>query len=105
LPPTAGQDIVEHARFFQQAHVLKGAGDAEPRDLVRRQFVDRAIVKRDAAGSELQQAGDEVDDRGLPGAVRADQPGDAARPRGHGEVLHGKYTTETAGYIIETKQI
>jgi hypothetical protein len=58
--------------------------------------VDLTTVKRYAAGGELQQAGNEIDDRGLAGAVRADQPGDAARPRDHGKILHGKYAAETA---------
>ena len=81
LLPAAGENIVQHTGFLEQAHVLEGARDAEPRDLVRRQLVDLAIIKSDAAGGELQQSGNEIDDRGFAGAVGADQPGDAARDK------------------------
>ena len=45
----AGQEIVEHRHVREQLAVLEGAGDAEPRDLVRRAAGDILAAKADRA--------------------------------------------------------
>ena len=44
----AGEQIIEHAHLREQLAVLEGAGEAEPRDLVRRAAGD---VARRGSGS------------------------------------------------------
>ena len=54
------------------------AGDAGGDDLVRRQPRDVGAVEHDAAGARRRQPEDRADQRGLAGAVGAEQAGDAA---------------------------
>ena len=46
--------------------------DARPRGIERARQDDRAAVERDPAGGRLVRAGQELDERGLAGTVRAD---------------------------------
>ena len=65
----------------KQPRILEHVADAPP---VRRhvdacgRVVERFAVERDDAAVRPQQAGDHVDQRGLAGAGRAEQAGDAA---------------------------
>ena len=52
--------------------MLEGAGDAEPRDLVRRAAGDILAAKADRALAAIEPA-DAVEHAGLAGAVRPDQ--------------------------------
>ena len=49
-PAEAGDDIVRHTRFLEQADVLECPRDAAPRDFVRLEFVDltddQAVMRR-----------------------------------------------------------
>ena len=63
----------------------------EPGPPVRRQPADVAAVEDDPAARRLLQAGDDVERRGLAGAVGTDQPGDVAGVRrdvGRADRLH-----------------
>src|SRR2546430_16566217 len=57
---------------------LEGAHDAQACALVSRRARDRAGPQPDLAGAQLLEPGDGVDQRGLAGAVGADQPQDVA---------------------------
>ena len=78
-PPVV--EILPHVEMRKQPRVLKHVTDAPP---VRRHMnacggvVQRFTVERDDAAVGPQQACDHVDQRGLAGAGRAEQPGDAA---------------------------
>ena len=56
-------------------------------DLVRREAGDLLVLEADAAAIDRVDGGDEVEDRRLPGAVRADEPDDLFLV--HGEVQIG----------------
>jgi hypothetical protein len=43
---------------------------------VRLELSDVLLVEYDASGAELQESGDQIDDRGLARAIRADEPRD-----------------------------
>ncbi len=70
----ADADIVHHGEIGEQRHILEGAADADLGDLVRRARQDAGAFHQDVAGRRLIETGQAVEQRGLAGAVRADQP-------------------------------
>ena len=68
----AGEQIVEHRHLRKQLAVLEGAGQTQPRDLVRLAPGDLAAAKADAAFAAVDAA-DAIEHAGLAGAVRPDQ--------------------------------
>ena len=74
----AEHQVVEHGEAAEQGDVLERARHAERRDLARRPARDVAALEHDAAGIRLVEAGDHVEQRGLAGAVGADDREDAA---------------------------
>src|SRR5690242_12241571 len=75
----ANGDVLEDAEAVERPHDLEGAAHARVADLVRAQARDGAAVERDAAGGRDMNAGDQVEDRRLAGAVGPDQGMDRAR--------------------------
>ena len=75
----ADGDVFAHAQSGERLHDLECARDAAPREPMRRHAGDvlagEADRRRRSAGME---PGDDGEQRGLAGAVRADQRGDAA---------------------------
>ena len=80
----AHQHVLEARHRREQADVLERAPDAEVRDRVRRQAGDVAAVEQDLAGRRRVDARQHVEERGLAGAVGADQADD--RPARDDEV-------------------
>ena len=68
----AGEQIIDHAHLRKQLAVLKGAGDAQARQFVRRQAGDVAAAKAYGALPAINAA-DAVEHAGLAGAIRPDQ--------------------------------
>jgi len=68
----ADHDVVEHAHVVEQRQVLESAADAERGPCVRIEARDVAPSIEKLALGRTVAAGDAVDDRGLPGAVWAD---------------------------------
>src|SRR6185436_1134067 len=69
----ADQQVFVHRQSIEQLWNLKRTADAEPGDLARRQRRDVTFAEYDAARTGFQVTGDHVDERGLAGAVAADQ--------------------------------
>ena len=67
------QHVLEHGHVGEQADVLERPRDAELRDLIRLLAVDARPVEMDFAFGRLVQARQQVEDRRLARAVRADQ--------------------------------
>ncbi len=74
----ADHDVFQQGHFLEHADVLERTGDTALGDLVRRDLADVLAVEFDRAAGSAQQTGDQVEDGGLAGAVRADQAKDAA---------------------------
>ena len=76
-------DVLQHGKVLEELHELEGANEARRRDLLRRPRGDVLAREHDAPGVRRLEAGNQVEQRGLAGAVRADHRGDAAfrRPR------------------------
>jgi len=75
------QQVLEHAHVGEELAVLESARNAQPCDAVRLVARDVARVERDAPCAWAIDAADAVQDRGLAGAVRADQREQLAGPR------------------------
>ena len=69
----AHQQIVAHRHERKHAPPLGNHGDAHAHDRLGSQAVDALAVERDAALPDASEAGDRAQDRGLAGAVGADQ--------------------------------
>ena len=72
------RDIVVGREIGEDAGDLERVGDAEPHAQVGRHCGDVVAVEGDGAGRRQQAAGDQADEGGLAGAVRADQRTDLA---------------------------
>ena len=72
------QQIVVNGIVRKHAGALEGADQAEVGDLVRLQSVERRPAIADGAVGRIQKAGDDVEGRGLAGAVGPDQADDLA---------------------------
>ena len=83
----ADQDVLQHGEGGEQADVLEGAGDAGGQDLVRRQAEQLAALEADGAAGGGHEAGDDVEEGGLAGAVGADDGDDAAVGDGDVDLL------------------
>src|SRR4029079_19377031 len=70
------------------------APHAEAADVVRRQPRDVAALEQDGAGVGAQMAGDQVEQRGLAGAVGPDDGGDLALGHAHAGVVDGQEAVE-----------
>src|SRR5215472_1230510 len=74
-----GHDHVLHDRQpGEDPGQLEGPADSPRENLVRGQAGDLGFIEVDVAAVHPPVAGDHVEQGGLPGAIRPDQPGDAA---------------------------
>ena len=72
----ADQHVLDRRHVREQADVLERAADAGSRDAVHAAGRRRARRGTDLAGGRLVEAGQDVEERRLPGAVRADDADD-----------------------------
>ena len=72
------QDIVEQRHVRAQFHVLERARNALGGDMTRRQARHVVVEEQDLPGVRFRRPGDQIEQRGLAGAVRADQAQDLA---------------------------
>src|SRR5689334_14758106 len=69
-------DIVQHAQTAKGLRGLKRASQPVARRLVRRLAGDVAIAYAYNSGIRVLKTADEIEQRGLPGAIRPDHAGD-----------------------------
>src|ERR1043166_1081611 len=72
----ADHHVLERRKVGEQADVLEGARDAGDRHLMGRQPAQRLVVEREAPAVGRVDPGEHVEERGLAGAVGADQAED-----------------------------
>ena len=85
----AGIDVLGHAQRAHQAALLVDHGDTGVGGALLVEARDRHAVELDRAAVRLVDAGDEVHERGLAGAVLADQRVHLAAPDLEGDVVDG----------------
>src|SRR6185295_12354528 len=90
----AGEHVLEQRKLLEQADLLEGAGDAEPRPLVRREPDEACSIEQKRTRVGLIDAGEEVQERRFAGAVRADQREDRACRDVDADVVHGAHAAE-----------
>ena len=74
----ADEDVLQYRHVAEEAQVLERARDPALDDEVRRQTGDVLAEEQDVPAVGRVHAGDQVEERRLAGAVRADQGDDAA---------------------------
>jgi len=76
VPPD--HDVLEHGQPVEQCYILKRAADPDARDFMARHRQDGLPLEQHIALAGLVEPAEDIEKRGLPGAVGADQPGDLA---------------------------
>ena len=75
--PVAEDHVLADREAHEQLELLEGPGEPEARALRRRRAGDLASTEEDVAGLGSEQPREHVEQRGLAGAVRSDEPDDA----------------------------
>jgi hypothetical protein len=101
LPVMGDPHVVEHAHLVPEPDGLEGAADAQARNRVRRLAGDRLAVKDDLAFAGRVDAGDEVKNGGLAGAVGANQADQLAGVQLQLKIVDGAQTAEVVGQIVD----
>src|SRR5690606_20259171 len=96
-------DVLEGAHVEEDLQVLERAPDAGRGERVRRQAGQFASVERDAAGARHVDAGEQVEQRGLAGAVRADDRVNRARVDRKRQSLHRVDAAEFPGEPVDAQ--
>ena len=99
-----GHDVLLDAHVQEQPERLERARDAAVRDLVRREPDDALAVEQDVAGVGLVDAGDEVEERRLAGAVRADDAHDLALVHLQVQIVDALEPAERLAHPLELEQ-
>src|SRR6185503_10806321 len=92
---TRGHHVFEYRHARKEPDVLKRPGNAAARDLIRTQAVDTPAVEVDLAGGWFVNAGQQIEDRSLAGAVRTDETVDLTLLDVHVQLVNGHQSAET----------
>ena len=98
------RDIVDRGKIRQQRGDLERARQPEPAALVGRQPGDVAAGELDGAGIRHQLSGQLADQRGLAGAVRADDRVQLARRDIEREIVGRDDAAEAADQVFDAEQ-
>ena len=88
------RDVVEGGEVVEQVHELEAARDSRPDALGHRGVADVRALEDDLAGIGAVIGADDVAERGLAGAVRADQRDELALLDGQLDVVDGARLAE-----------
>ena len=100
----ADQDVLAHREAGEGLHDLEGARDTAPREAIRRLAGDVLAAIAHHALARLEEAGDDGKQRGLAGAVGADQRGDAALRRRERDGIDRQQAAEAARDALDRQQ-
>ena len=99
----ADHDVLEHAHAEENLQVLERARQAAARELFRRKRGHLLPGKANAAGSGQVQAGDEIEQRGLAGAVRTDDREDETGRHRQAHVIDRTHAAEGDRQVLGNK--
>ena len=88
------EEVLEDGEAADEADVLEGAADAADRALVGPQVGHVLAADADVARGRRVEAGHAVEERGLAGAVGADEADDLVLVDGEADVLQGLQAAE-----------
>ena len=92
VPPD--HDVLQHGQPVEQRHVLERAGDAQVGDQMPRRRQNRYALEPDFALARLIQAAEAIEQRGLAGAIGADQSEDLSLLDIEGYVVEGNHAAK-----------
>ncbi len=96
--------VLDHGELRQPAGDLERARKADIREPVGAPAGDVRPVERDGAVVRLERAGDRIEQRGLAGAVRPDQSGDAAFLDGKVRAVERRHAAEAPPQAFDFEQ-
>src|SRR5258708_22226875 len=96
----AERDVLDHAHVGDDFDVLKGPTQAKGGGALWGLRPQRVTLELDLAGAQGQDAGDQVEGRAFAGAVRTDQPDDAAALDLEIDVVDGDEAAENLSGIL-----
>ena len=97
-------DVLEHAHAEEGPGELEGAGEPAVDDAIGRQAEKRPSVELHLARIRGYEAGEQIEERRLAGAVGAEHAGDRARIEREGDVLHGLQPAEALVEPVDGEQ-
>src|SRR5213079_3734501 len=100
----AHEQVLHHAQVVEQADVLEGAGHPARDDRVRRQAPDLPALETNAPGVWWDEAGDEVEERGLAGSVRPDDADQLAGSDGERDVMRRHDPAKALAQSLDLEQ-
>src|ERR687897_226922 len=95
----AEHEVVDQRQVGEQLDALKGAGNAERRDVVRTAAGDVVAVEVHAALLRAVDAGHQVEQGRLAGAIGADDGEQLPRLDGEGHTIDRDHAGETQGHV------
>src|SRR5207245_10786892 len=98
-------DVVAVGYVFEVPDVLERPGDPERGGLVRLRSRDVPPLEDDVAVRRREYAGDRVEQRGLPGAVRPDEREDLAALHIEGDVVDRDEAAEPLGDVVDAQDV
>ena len=96
-----GEHVLENGELAERTNDLKGASDAEPRDPVGLQLLDRLALEDDLARGARDRTAEQVEECRLAGAVRADHAEDLAGTHLEADVVHRGQAGEPACEVTD----
>src|SRR5512132_174761 len=98
------EDVLCDRHRREENDVLEGAGDPAADDSVRPGLEQIAAVEVHSTGIGRVEAGDDVEERRLAGAVRTDEPGDRSFVQRKRDVVEGDDASEPAGHVLNCQE-
>ena len=100
----ADHDVLDRCHAGERPELLERARDPEVADLVGTEGGDVVAVEGDPAGVRPLEAGDQIEERGLAGAVRPDDADQLARRHREGDAPVGHDAAEALGDVRDGEQ-
>ena len=97
-------DVLPHRHAAERAELLERPADAPAVDLIRPEAGERLAGEADLPAVRPVEAGDHVEERRLPGAVRPDDADDLARRHVERDALVRHEAAEALGHAADLQQ-
>jgi len=97
-------NIIQNGQFFKKADILKGAGNAQFVDLMRRLPDDLFSCKLNGSFCGAIDAGDEIKERSFTRAVGADDSDQFVWLKDEVEIVNSAQSVKTMGNVFSFKQ-
>src|SRR5579862_1666407 len=100
----ADDDVLLHGERRERPDQLERPGNAAPAHRVGGKAMDRLPIEDDSALIRCHSAGDQIEQRGLPGAIRSDHGEDGSLENVKADVVDGDKTAKSLADAPNRKQ-